>query len=193
VAELVLVLGGVRAGKTSVAETLLHRAEVDGQARGVVYVGTAVRGVDPELDVRVDAHRARRPAHWQTVEGADPAAAVAAAPPGAGVLVDGLGMWLAGRMEAAGAGQTGEDWAAAAGTALVAAAKERAGGPVVVVNEEAGMGVIPFGAMTRAWLDLNGVLNRQVSASADRAFLVVAGRAIPLPDPMIPPRSGSAP
>jgi adenosyl cobinamide kinase/adenosyl cobinamide phosphate guanylyltransferase len=189
-AELILVTGGVRAGKSSVAERLLLDAEAAGRAHGVVYVGTAVRGVDPEMDERVDAHRARRPPHWQTVEGADPAAAVAAAPPGAGVLVDGLGMWLAGRMGAAGAGQAGEDWAAAAGAALVTAARERTGGPVVVVNEEAGMGVIPLGAMTRAWLDLNGVLNRQVSAGADRAFLVVAGRALPLPDPMVPPREG---
>lgn len=193
-AELVLVLGGVRAGKTSVAEALLRQAEEAGQARGVVYVGTVVRGVDAELDARVDAHRQRRPAHWRTVEGVDPAAAVAAAPPGAGVLVDGLGLWLADRMGAADPGASGqddrtrEDWVVAEGTALVEAARGRAGGPVVVVNEEAGMGVIPLGATTRAWVDLQGVLNRQVSAGADRAFLVVAGRALPLPDPAVPPR-----
>src|SRR5262245_46150344 len=90
-AELVLVLGGMRSGKSAVAERIAAGAPA------VVYVATAAEA-DGELARRIAAHRARRPPGWRTVEGADPAAAVAAAPRGAAVLVDGTGVWLAGRM-----------------------------------------------------------------------------------------------
>ncbi len=94
-AELVVVLGGIRSGKSAVAEQLVAVAPA------VTYVATAAAG-DAEMAERIAAHRARRPAHWRTVEELDPAAAVAAAPRDAAVLVDGLGGWLTTRMVAAG-------------------------------------------------------------------------------------------
>ena len=65
---IVLVLGGTRSGKSGVAESI---AESLGSA--VAYVATAaVNPDDADHAARVAAHRARRPAHWSTVEGEEP-------------------------------------------------------------------------------------------------------------------------
>jgi histidinol-phosphate/aromatic aminotransferase/cobyric acid decarboxylase-like protein/adenosyl cobinamide kinase/adenosyl cobinamide phosphate guanylyltransferase len=180
-AELILVVGGTRSGKSALAERLVAGAP------SVTYVATMrVPEGDAELAGRVALHRARRPAAWHTVEAQDDlAAAVAAAPPGSAMLVDGLGAWLADRMGAAGLfeGDSAEARAAirAGAGALVEAAARHQGGPVVVVAEEAGLGVVPAGAGTRRWLDLHGEVVQTLAAGARRVLLVVAGRAIELP------------
>ncbi|MDO5710769.1 MAG: bifunctional adenosylcobinamide kinase/adenosylcobinamide-phosphate guanylyltransferase, partial [Micrococcales bacterium] len=60
----VLVLGGVRSGKSAYAERLLQGRDQ------VVYVaaGPAPSSADPDWLARVRAHRNRRPATWLTVE-----------------------------------------------------------------------------------------------------------------------------
>ena len=52
---------------------------------------------------------------------------------------------------------------------------------VIVVAEDAGGGVLPGRPASRAWLDLLGESTQRLARAADRADLVVAGRAIPLP------------
>ena len=84
---ITLVLGGTRSGKSEVAEGLLP-------ATGpVTYVATG-QVTDPDMERRIDVHRARRPGWWTTVEaGADLLAALDQA--GGPVLVDSLGTWVA--------------------------------------------------------------------------------------------------
>jgi histidinol-phosphate/aromatic aminotransferase/cobyric acid decarboxylase-like protein/adenosyl cobinamide kinase/adenosyl cobinamide phosphate guanylyltransferase len=179
--SLALVIGGTRSGKSAHAERLAL-------ARGgpVRYVATA-DGADPSMAGRVAAHRARRPSAWTTVEARDRLTDVLT---GADcVLVDGLGAWIAGVLHRAGA--FADDAAPdvldrpaahvrAEVDALVAAA---AGTEVIVVAEDAGGGVLPIGRASRAWLDLLGESTQRLADAADRADLVVAGRAIPLPAP----------
>ena len=57
-----LVLGGVRCGKSRYAESLAHA-----QSAAVIVLATATAG-DAEMTRRIEAHRARRPAHWRVVE-----------------------------------------------------------------------------------------------------------------------------
>jgi len=172
-AELVLVLGGTRSGKSAVAESLVAGAA---SASCVVYVATGSAG-DPEMAARIAAHRARRPTTWRTVETQDPAAAVRGAPPGSAVLVDALGLWLAARLDA------DRGLLLAEVDALAAAALAHDGGPVVVVAEEAGLGVVPTGAATRRWLDLLGEAKQRLAALAGRTLLVVAGLAVHVSPP----------
>ncbi|MGH8903280.1 MAG: Rv2231c family pyridoxal phosphate-dependent protein CobC [Egibacteraceae bacterium] len=191
-AELVLVLGGTRSGKSAVAESLVAAAPA------VIYVATGAT-TDAEMAERIAAHRARRPPGWTTVETADPAVAVQDAPPGSAVLVDALGSWLARRMTALGLwtqrqvapwgpdGGRGRATILAEVEKLCRAATAHDGGPVVVVAEESGLGVLPTGAGTRRWLDLAGEATRRLAAVADRALLVVAGRALDLPAVTVPP------
>src|SRR5687768_8963323 len=90
----VLVLGGIRSGKSGFAESLVSDAPM------VRYVATAADAGpdDPEWAARLTAHRERRPGGWSTEEtAADPARliqAVATAQPNETLLVDDLGGWV---------------------------------------------------------------------------------------------------
>ena len=60
--RITLILGGARSGKSSYAQKL---AEDSG--RSVTFLATA-QALDEEMSVRIQKHRAERPAHWETFE-----------------------------------------------------------------------------------------------------------------------------
>jgi adenosyl cobinamide kinase/adenosyl cobinamide phosphate guanylyltransferase len=161
---IVLVLGGARSGKSSVAEGLCGEA--------VTYVATAIAR-DEDMAARVAAHRSRRPAGWATVEAgpADVVAAVAGVPASSTVLLDSLTTWVA---EA--------DGFVVDADALAAALAGR-GGEAVVVSDEVGLGVHPSTEAGRLFRDRLGEVNRRVADVADRVLLVVAGRVLELERP----------
>ena len=69
-----LILGGVRSGKSALAERLAQHSGLP-----VTYIATAQVSDDTEMQQRIAHHRARRPAHWGLVEvGADLAEALSA-------------------------------------------------------------------------------------------------------------------
>ena len=158
-----LVLGGARSGKSSHAEriTVAH-------PRGCVYVATAEIG-DDEMAERVRKHRARREAHWRTVEAPLEigAAIMAETEQGAAVLVDCLTLWLSNLM-AAGRDPVKE-------TEDLIRALGQAGGPVVFVANEVGLGIVPDNALARAFRDHAGRLNQRIAEIANTVFFVAAG------------------
>lgn len=183
-ARNVLVTGGVRSGKSSHAERLLAAEPV------VTYVAPGpVPDVeaDPDWAARIEAHRARRPRHWTTVEGHDLPAAfaeVSARVDGRGaVLVDCLGTWLTSTIDAEQAWERTADELhdLVLGRLDVALASLRAyAGRIVVVTNEVGMGVVPEHRSGRVFRDLLGTCNQRVAGAVDEVHLVVAGRVLVL-------------
>lgn len=159
--RLTLVVGGARSGKSRHAEGLLRR--VPGPW---TYIATALP-LDEEMRDRIARHRADRGEGWVTVEcPMDLSQAVAAH--GAGpVLVDCLTLWLTNLMLA------GADVAVAADRLLHAL--DGAAGPVVLVANEVGLGIVPATPLARAFRDEAGRLNQVVAAAADRVDMTVAG------------------
>jgi len=162
---ITLVLGGARSGKSEVAERIATRLPAP-----VTYVATLVPGGDPDLAARIEAHRARRPAGWHTVEAGAELPALLRSVPGP-VLVDGLGPWVA----------ASPGMAVDAGALCAALAGRDA--DTVVVSEEAGLGVHPATEEGRRFRDALGVLNQAVAAVADEVLFVVAGRILRLDSP----------
>jgi adenosylcobinamide kinase/adenosylcobinamide-phosphate guanylyltransferase len=70
----------------------------------------------------------------------------------------------------------------AASDRALAAAADRSGDTVVVTNE-VGLGIVPADRESRAYRDTLGRVNQAWVGRADRALLLVAGRALPLHDP----------
>lgn len=168
---IVLVLGGSRSGKSAVAESMAARlAGVDG---AVTYVATATLDpTDADHAARIDAHRARRPASWTTVECTEPAGLPGVLTSTAGVvLLDSLGTWVAGH----------PDLDPDPGP-LVEGLRMRPA-TTIVVSEEVGLAPHAPTELGRRFADSLGRVNQAVSAVADRALLVVAGRALKLPAP----------
>jgi nicotinate-nucleotide--dimethylbenzimidazole phosphoribosyltransferase len=166
----VLVLGGIRSGKSAFAESLVA------DAPAVRYVATAVGGEDdPEWLGRIEAHQRRRPQSWSTEEtGPDPArltALLAEAKPDDTLLVDDLGGWVAGLLDPA--RQPNDDEADVAALAeAVAACPAR----VVLVSPEVGLSLVPVTPVGRAFADALGTTNQALAAACDRVALVVAGQ-----------------
>lgn len=166
--RIALVLGGARSGKSVVAERLADELAGGGP---VTYVATArLDSDDADLAARVEAHRLRRPAHWSTVDAGDDLPALLREIAGT-VLLDALGPWVASHHPAS------PDVAG-----LVAALTARPG-PTVVVSDEVGLSVHPTSAAGRWFVDELGTANQAVSAVAEDARLVVAGRELVLPPP----------
>lgn len=178
---ITLVLGGARSGKSAVAEGLVPRHQAP-----VTYVATMDPSGDPELEARVEAHRRRRDPSWATVvvgsDGGDLPGVLARLD--GTVLVDSLGPWVAGLC-----GRADEGEVEARAAALRAALTARAG-DTVLVSDEVGLAVHPSSAEGRQFRDALGSVNHAVSAVADVAYLVVAGRALELPPPGVPDPPG---
>jgi adenosylcobinamide kinase/adenosylcobinamide-phosphate guanylyltransferase len=158
-----LVLGGARSGKSAYAEAL---ARADGRAR--VYVATGTAG-DDEMRARIDAHRARRGPDWRTIEEPLALTAVIAAQADADAvaLVDCLTLWLSNLMLA--------DRDPEAETRGLVAALAAAAGPVVLVSNEVGLGLVPDTPLGRRFRDAQGRLNQAVAAAVPRVVFVAAG------------------
>jgi adenosylcobinamide kinase/adenosylcobinamide-phosphate guanylyltransferase len=159
---MTLVLGGARSGKSRHAEAL-----VTASPGPWVYVATA-EPFDDEMKARVAEHRSRRGDGWRTVEAPlDLAAALSDAPAGSAVLVDCLTLWLNNLM------YKQRDVEAETARLEVALAARR--GPVVLVSNEVGTGIVPDNAEARRFRDLQGRLNQRIAARADQVLFMVAG------------------
>lgn len=159
---LTLVLGGARSGKSRHAEAL-----VEALPAPWVYIATA-QAYDDEMRARIAEHRARRSQDWRTVDA--PMAlpeALRAAPPGQPVLVDCLTLWLTNLILAE------RDIAIATGE-LMAACRE-AQGPIVLVSNEVGLGIVPDNALARRFRDEAGRLHQRLASQAERVVFMVAG------------------
>jgi adenosylcobinamide kinase/adenosylcobinamide-phosphate guanylyltransferase len=173
----VLIVGGVRSGKSRLAESLAEEAS-GAMGLPVCYLATA-EPLDDEMAVRIKAHQARRPAAWSTVEEPTGAAAVIRRESARHViLVECLTLLLSNWMRDPMDAQT----FTTRSTDLVDAVRT-ASNPVIVVSNEVGLGVVPVNAMARQYADWLGLLNQQIAAVCGRAFLTVAGVPIPLPLP----------
>ncbi len=162
---LTLVLGGARSGKSGFAEDLVAQSGLV-----PVYLATGQAG-DEEMTARIARHRARRGDEWTTVEESIELAAALAreAAPDRAVLVDCLTLWLS-NVIAAGADVDGA-------CAALAAALDRVEGPVVLVSNEVGQGIVPDNELARAFRDHAGLLHQAVAGIADEVYFVTAGLA----------------
>lgn len=173
-----LILGGQKSGKSHRAE-LLARAWLSASAGNEAVLIATGQPWDDEMRERIARHqreRALRVPGMRTVE--EPlwlAQAIRShSAPGTLLVVDCLTLWLTNwLMPANPAVVPISDWSGQ--TALLRDALGRARGPVVLVSNEIGLGVIPMGAQVRAFVDALGRLNQEVAQACARVTLMAAG------------------
>jgi adenosylcobinamide kinase/adenosylcobinamide-phosphate guanylyltransferase len=166
--RVMLITGGARAGKSRYAERLMTARP----ARHAV-VATATPG-DPEMAERIARHKSERDKSWEVIE--QPisirSAIRNAARPDRIVLVDCLTLWISNLM--AERRELENEIQGLIGTLQIAA------GPVIVVSNEVGLGIVPDNAMARAFRDHLGRANQAVAAAAECAVFMAAGIPIVL-------------
>ena len=162
-----LVLGGARSGKSAFAENLAAAHPV------CVYLATA-ECIDDEMSRRIEAHRARRGSLWRTVEVPIdlPEAIRRESAPEVCLLADCLTVWLGNLMHH---GRSVD----AARTALLESLAD-VSGPVVLVANEVGLGIVPDNEMVRAFRDHAGRLNQTIAEAASSVYFVAAGLPVTL-------------
>lgn len=167
-ADLVFVLGGARSGKSRYAQSY---AEQLSEQR--IFVATA-EPFDDEMADRIARHQADRGAGWMTVEAPiELAGAISTyAAADAALLVDCLTLWLSNVMH------TDRDLASE--TDELCSSLRAATGPVVLVSNEVGLGLVPDTALGRAFRDEQGRLNHKIAAISDRVDFIAAGLPITL-------------
>ncbi len=190
IAKSELILGGQRSGKSRRAE-MLARAWLDhSDTHRAVLIATA-QPWDEEMRLRITRHqadRALRVPGMATVE--EPLALAEAitqySQPHTLVVVDCLTLWLTNALMPPEADSLKENQPEApeeyARTASLLIAIQDSPGPVVLVGNEIGLGVIPLGREVRAFVDALGRLNQDVASVCQRVTLMAAGLPLVLKD-----------
>jgi adenosylcobinamide kinase / adenosylcobinamide-phosphate guanylyltransferase len=172
----VLVLGGVRAGKSAFA---VDRARAIGGR--VVFVATAEAG-DEEMAARIERHRAERPPAWRTAEVpvALPSTLIGLEGEADVVIVDCLNFWVANliqkRPELSHRGLQAE-------AAALESVASRPPFSLILVSNEVGLGVHPETELGRRFRDALGLVNQAAARAADEVVLMVAGCPLTVKSP----------
>ncbi|MFN3663659.1 bifunctional adenosylcobinamide kinase/adenosylcobinamide-phosphate guanylyltransferase [Yoonia sp.] len=160
--KLTLVLGGAASGKSGYAEGLI---EASGLQK--VYIATA-QVFDAEMEAKVARHRAMRGDGWITVEEhLHVSAVLSQVKHGQAVLLDCATLWLTNVMLA--------DHDIAEASTELAHGLALCPGPVVIVSNEVGQGIVPDNPLARRFRNAQGALNQAIAAQADSVVAVMAG------------------
>jgi adenosylcobinamide kinase/adenosylcobinamide-phosphate guanylyltransferase len=138
-------------------------------------VATALTREDRDFERRVQLHRKRRPAGWETLEigGGELDAVLEAAEQREAVLLDSLTLWVSARMLD---GEAEEATLEALDRFLKGAGALAT--PFILVSDEVGLGVVPESETGRRFRDVLGLVNQRAAAVAEEVHLCVAGLGV---------------
>jgi len=183
IARSEFILGGQKSGKSRRAEMLAQQWLGMSTSHRALLIATA-QPWDEEMRARIARHqadRAQRVPGMQTLE--EPLALAQAltahSQPEVLLVVDCLTLWLTNGMMPMHL-QADAVFEVESQVSALAASLAMAPGPVVVVGNEIGMGVIPMGAEVRAFVDALGCLNQRVAQVCARVTLMAAGLPLTL-------------
>lgn len=186
IARSELILGGQRSGKSRRAELLAQNWLAQSPSHEAVLIATG-QPWDDEMRARIARHqadRAERVPGMRTHEEplALPEALGRCSNPHTLVVVDCLTLWLTNWLMPAENNQSNKPlWQQLRGlNAMLSGAITLATGPVILVGNEIGLGVIPMGRETRDFVDELGRLNQEVAARCTHVTLMVAGLPLTL-------------
>ena len=166
--RIIYISGGQRSGKSSYAERLAKSL-----SHSPTYLATA-RCYDDEMRARIQKHQKSRGSEWTNIE--EDKNISHRSLEGEVVLMDCVTLWLT---------NVFMDNNCNRETSLAFAKREwdrftAQAFTLIVVSNEIGMGVVPMGAETRAFVDLQGWMNQYIAEHADEAYFMVSGMALKL-------------
>lgn len=168
----ILVIGACKSGKTAHALSLAE--SFSGTEK--TYVATCVP-LDQEMCERAANHRRERGFGWTTREAplALAETIVETATEGKVTVVDCLTLWLSNLLL-----EGLENERLDGHFRQLAQALGEARGPVILVSNEVGAGIVPENALARRFRDVAGKLNQIVARASDEVIWMVAGIAVPV-------------
>jgi len=170
-AEIIIVTGGSRSGKSGYAQRI---AESDPGLK--IFIATCPC-LDDEMAERIRKHKEMRSSQWTTIEETiDLAGAVRLAQTSQTILVDCLTLWVNNLLyRAETEGKTLDEEDMARHCRQVLASCSQVPGKVIFVTNEVGMGIVPGDAVSRRFRDLAGRCNQIMAANAASVIFMISG------------------
>lgn len=188
IARSELILGGQRSGKSRRAELLARSWLEQSPGHEAVLIATG-QPWDDEMRARIARHqldRAERVPGMRTVEEplSLPEALASCSNPHTIVVVDCLTLWLTNQLMPAENNESNKPLRQPLRGlhAMLSGAIASVAGPVILVSNEIGLGVIPMGRETRDFVDALGRLNQDVASACERVTFMAAGLPLILKD-----------
>lgn len=175
--RIILVSGGTRSGKSRFAESLFLQSIAP-----LHYVATCPRiPGDADLDRRIELHQQRRAGlgiHDIEEELELASVLASSAKAGASVLVECLGLWISNILYKKTFKDLQEESNLKDWVHQQCDLWRQSPGTLIVVAQEAGLGMQPMERSARQWLDLLGTARNAFAQDADEVWMMVSG--IPL-------------
>lgn len=176
--QLILLVGGARAGKSAHALRLAKERELASRA-DVCFIATA-QPSDEDMTARITRHREQRPPNWRTIE--EPYQideALRQAGEAGVVIVDCLTLFVSNWLLRHDDEQVCETVVRQITEKFLQLARSR-DQTIICVSNEAGLGVVPETRLGRVFRDLLGRVNQDCSEAADEVYLLVTGLPLQL-------------
>lgn len=165
-----LILGGVKSGKSKLAEQHAIDSELE-----VIYIATAMKEFDGIVDAsmleRINKHKDQRPEHWQVIE--EPLMLADTLIKHVSVnkylLIDCLTLWLTNLL------LSDDESLLNSEIDKLIKVLPALNGNIIFVSNETSMGIIPESKLARQFCDEVGVLHQKLASLSDRVILTVAG------------------
>ena len=165
--KIIFVIGGCRSGKSTCAMQTAEKVPAEQK----IFIATCVPQ-DDEMKRRVARHQKERSQNWITIEAPLdlPEAILQNSRRGNVILVDCLTLWVSNLLMETGNKNNIEDR-----TSQLIGALEKAAGPIVLVSNEVGTGIVPENQLARQFRDITGWVNQAVAKCANKVVWMVAG------------------
>lgn len=162
-----LVMGGVRSGKSSLALDLCNRMD------GNRYFLATAQAFDDEMEYRIKRHQEERGSGWTTVEESiDIAQKIMELDSHKTIiLVDCLTLWLSNLYMKYESDVDMVYKEIDSFVEVISGIKGR----LVLVSNEVGMGIVPENKLARMYRDASGTMNRKIAGVAQKVVITFAG------------------
>ena len=168
-----LITGGVRSGKSTLAQELGKKA-----AGPILFVATAEAG-DPEMTRRISAHKKSRPTSWKTLEVQTHIGSSIIKELGSArtVIIDDITLLVMNVFTVCGEASEADvlEKAVTAEIEELITCIDKCQADFIIVTNEVGLGIIPADIISRQYRDLLGKANRLLAARVDEVYFMVAG------------------
>lgn len=164
--EIIFIVGGARSGKSS------HALRIAKEMKGKIAFIATCANPDKEMQKRISRHKMSRPRNWKLVEeGRDIASALGKIDGKcSAILIDCLGLWVSNLLI-----DGAKDVEIENKFKIFIKALLKAGGPVILVSNDVGAGIIPDNLLSRRFRDLLGLLNQMLAKNANRVIFMQCG------------------
>lgn len=191
--NLILVTGGARSGKSTLAEFLAgsFNENMDGDGK-IAYIATMPKlKSDPELMEKIKRHQERRPSTWRTIEAPLSIHEAIERLPGEFLvcIIDCLSAYVSNLIfDLEDDGQPNADLNKIENKLencldlLITEIRNKKNVTFIVVTNEVGWSVVPENRLARQYRDLLGTANQRLGGEADTVYLCVSGIELKIKD-----------